>query len=158
MNWAIFIPVVTSSASGFLGYYLKDIGTYKDFIRSRLLEIIDHINEVKGITTKYWSRDVKAGERNSEDISQEAEIVALNHAINLSLVSLCKNIDSHDYSQLTDLAAEIRRSSSGSPFEDNNIDRTSNPQKIKEVHRQCFEMIEKIRSCARSPQKVWLRW
>lgn len=154
----IWVTLLISAFSAWVGYYLRDIGTYKDFIRSRQFDIIDEINALKDLSTKYWSRDVKASDRRDDDIAQESEMVAKNHAINLALVSLSKNFDNRSYSELTSMTSEIRRCSTSRPFEDDKVDRSPDAQRIKEIHRRCFEMIEKIRVCARKPRGIWWRF
>lgn len=85
-------------------------------------------------------------------------MVAKNHAINLALVSLSKNFDYRSYSEITSMLSEIRRCSTSIPFEDANVERSPDAQRIKEIHRRCFEMIEKIRACARNPRGIWWRF
>lgn len=149
--------ILLSLISGCIGYYSRELGTYKEFIRSRLFDIVTELETLRDLSTKYWSRDVKTADRGPDDIAQEAEMVAKNHAINLALISLSANVDSRSYSELTDMASEIRRCSTGIPFEDVAADRLPDAHRIKEVHRRCFEMINKIRSCARSPCGLWKR-
>ncbi|WP_141299928.1 hypothetical protein [Komagataeibacter diospyri] len=153
----IFGTILLSLFSGWVGYYLRDRGAYKEFLRSRFFDIVTDLEALRDLSTQYWSRNVEKINRNHDDIAQEAEMVAKNHAINLSIVALAPNIDSKVYAQLSQMLTDVRQASTKNPFEDESVDRLPDPQLIKEVHRRSFEMILLIRECASKPKGVWLK-
>ncbi|MDR6181617.1 hypothetical protein [Asaia bogorensis] len=147
--------ILTAGLTGWIGYKFREISSDRVYIRDQMLGIVDDIEEIRVISSKYWSRKVSVDERNHEDIAQEAELVARNHAVNVSIDALKKSFDARSYTKVSELVTKIRGESTGGAFEVGDQPRNSDVNRIKTVHRSCYEMIAELRKCARAPKGVW---
>lgn len=152
--------LLAAAAAGYavrdiFGYLLRNMGSYKEFVRSRIFDLVNEVNALRDLSIEYWSRSVTSTNIDDGIVAQEAKMVAKNHAINVFLVHLSDNIRPKHYADLKQEIADLRIISTSAPFEEHNQDRIVDPQKIKEIHKKCFDITLKLNECAKSPRGIF---
>lgn len=149
---SLIVPVITA----FGGYLLRGVESNRSFIQDRVADIVQEVYALQEVSNKYWSRTVNKNDRSDADLCQEGEIKGRNHAINVSILAIDKNVTAKNYADLKNLVIELRQATSGRNFETTE-DRDASPNAIQETFVRGQSLIAKLNQCAKEPKAIWRR-
>lgn len=136
-----------------IGYIIKGVEYNRNYTSSRVDDLVDEIKKLQEVNSKYWSR-VREATRTEDDFSQEGEIRARNHMINSIVTDLSNSFRPNDYAELVGLVTQLRQETSGGNFA-SEARREAVPHAISGGYTCGYEMISKVRKCAKHPRRVW---